>query len=223
MTPIPARGSVAAPPVAYPESDDEPMAENTEQFDWIVTLKENLDLLLPHAFVAGDLFWYPVEGNNRVRLAPDVMVAFGRPKGRRGSYMQWVEGGQPPDVVIEIWTPKNNFRHQVEKLAFYDRYGVREFITWDHDRHHFVVYERQEGELRPINAEGGWVSPSLGVRFVQTGEQLEVFGPDGRVFQKMGEIARARDVATMERDAANARAEALAAKLRSLGIDPDAG
>ena len=40
----------------YPESDGQPMAENTTQFQWIVTIKENLDALLTNAFVAGDLF-----------------------------------------------------------------------------------------------------------------------------------------------------------------------
>lgn len=79
------------PAVVYPETDGEPMANNTEQFTWIVTIKENLELLFaenPDVFVAGDLLWYPVEGDNRLRQAPDVMVVFGRPKGRRGSYLQ---------------------------------------------------------------------------------------------------------------------------------------
>ncbi len=73
----------------YPESDGQPMAENTEQFDWIVKIKENLEVLFaddPQVFVAGDLLWYPVP-DRRVTgpLAPDVMVAIGRPKGRRGA------------------------------------------------------------------------------------------------------------------------------------------
>ncbi len=65
------------------------MSDNTQQFRWIVTIKENLELIYaqnPHVFVAGDLLWYPVEGNNTIRQAPDVMVAIGRPKGDRGSY-----------------------------------------------------------------------------------------------------------------------------------------
>jgi len=41
--------------VHYPESDGKPMAENTRQCAWIVTIKENLHALLPDAFVAGDL------------------------------------------------------------------------------------------------------------------------------------------------------------------------
>ena len=31
--------------IIYPESDGQPMADNTEQFQWIVVIKENLELL----------------------------------------------------------------------------------------------------------------------------------------------------------------------------------
>ena len=84
----------------YPESDGEPMAENTEQYEWLVKIKENLEILFaqdPAVFVAGDLFWYPVP-DRRIAgpVAPDVMVAIGRPKGRRGCYKQWEEGGIAP-------------------------------------------------------------------------------------------------------------------------------
>ena len=81
--------------IIYPESDGQPMAENTRQFEAITTIKGGLDAVFldaPDVFVAGDLFWYPVEGNNQIRTAPDIMVAFGRPKGHRGSYQQWREG-----------------------------------------------------------------------------------------------------------------------------------
>jgi hypothetical protein len=55
----------------------------------------------PHVFVAGDLLWYPVECDNTIRTAPDVMVIFDRPKGDRGSYQQWEENNIPPQVVID--------------------------------------------------------------------------------------------------------------------------
>ena len=73
-------------PVVYPDSDGEPMSDNTLQYDWIVTLQGNLDRLLPDHFVAGDLLWYPVEGRPNLRQAPDVLVALGRAKGHRGRY-----------------------------------------------------------------------------------------------------------------------------------------
>ncbi len=77
-----------SPKIIYPESDGKPMADNREQFNWIVLIKENLEILFgsnPEVFVAGDLLWYLVEGNNKLSQAPDTMVVFGRPKGKRGS------------------------------------------------------------------------------------------------------------------------------------------
>ena len=61
----------------------------------------------PDVFVAGDLLWYPVEGDPKTRIAPDAMVVFGRPKGYRGSYKQWDEGGIAPQVVFEVLSPGN--------------------------------------------------------------------------------------------------------------------
>ena len=81
----------------------------------------------PNVFVAGDLFWYSVEGDNRTRLAPDALVAFGRPKGHRGSYKQWEEGGVALQVVFEVLAPGNTSKEMADKLAFYERYGVEEY------------------------------------------------------------------------------------------------
>ena len=77
------------PAVDYPDSDGQPMADNTLQFLWIMTLQGNLDLMFrenPDVFVAGDHLIYPAEGKPEICQAPDVYVAFGRPKGHRGSY-----------------------------------------------------------------------------------------------------------------------------------------
>ena len=93
------------PKIVYPDSDGQPMADNTLQFQWIVTLQGGLDAMYrddPGVFVAGDLLWYPVEGDNTLSAAPDALVAFGRPKGYRGSYKQWEEGGIAPQVVFEV-------------------------------------------------------------------------------------------------------------------------
>ena len=81
--------------VVYPSGDGQPIAENTRQFAWIVTLKENIDAIRPDDFVAGDLLWYPVEGHVEIRVAPDVLVVPGRPKGHRGSYIQHREAACP--------------------------------------------------------------------------------------------------------------------------------
>src|SRR5580693_7330260 len=96
--------------IVYPERDGNPMADNTTQFKWIQTIFGGIAGMfkdVPDVFVAGDLLWYPVEGDNQTRQAPDVMVAFGRPKGHRGSYRQWEEGGVAPQVAFEVLSPGN--------------------------------------------------------------------------------------------------------------------
>src|SRR4051812_38807512 len=94
--------------IVYPDSDRQPLANTTLQFEWITTIHGGLDAVFrddPYVFVAGDLLWYPVEGDNTIRAAPDVMVVFGRPKSCRRSYQRWREGGIAPQVVFEIISP----------------------------------------------------------------------------------------------------------------------
>lgn len=177
----------------YPESDGQPMADNTEQFDWIVKIKENLEILFasdPEVFVAGDLLWYPV-ADRRVTgpLAPDVMVAIGRPKGRRGCYKQWEEGEIAPQVVFEILSPSNSAKEMADKLAFYDSYGVEEYYVYDPPVNRLEVWLRQEGRLRRMAHLKGWTSPRLGIRFAVTGETLEIFDPLGQPFLSPVELA----------------------------------
>jgi Uma2 family endonuclease len=234
-----------SPEIIYPDSDGNPMSDNTKQFRWIVTVKENLDLLFtdnPDVFVAGDLLWYPVEGNNTIRSAPDTMVVFGRPKGDRGSYQQWREEDIPPQVVFEILSPGNRMGEMNKKLKFYERYGVAEYYIYDPDKIDLTGWLRQEQQLEPIEEIQGWVSPQLGIKFELEPNTLVIYCPDGERFLEFGELDARRqaaeqraeraelettvakqDAKVARQDAEVARQDAakLAAKLRELGIDPD--
>ena len=86
-----------------------------------------------HVFIAGDLLWYPVEGDNKICQAPDAMVVFGRPKGDRGSYKQWLENQIAPQVVFEIISPGNTKAEMRRKWQFYQRFGVEEYYLYDPD------------------------------------------------------------------------------------------
>ena len=178
--------------IIYPESDGKPMADNTKQFRWIVIIKQNLDQLYtndPNVFVAGDLFWYPVEGRNTIVQAPDVMIALGRPKGDRPSYKQWQEDGVSPQVVFEILSPCNSQTDMEKKLLFYDRYGVEEYYIYDPDRNQFKGWLRREMGLDVIEEINVWVSPRLGIRFDLSGEELQIYRPDGIPFLSYQEVS----------------------------------
>ncbi|MEH2041057.1 Uma2 family endonuclease [Nostoc sp.] len=181
------------PEVIYPDSDGQPVANNTIQFGWIVEIKQNLDWLFaddPNVFVAGDLFWYPVEGRNKIVNAPDVMVVLGRPKGDRLCYQQWKEEGIAPQVVFEILSPSNTQTAMDKKLLFCDRYGVEEYYIYDPDRNNLSGWLRNEDGLDVIPQMEDWVSPRLKIRFVLSPETLQLYRPDGERFLTYTEISR---------------------------------
>jgi Uma2 family endonuclease len=180
--------------INYPESDGKPMADNTKQFHWITVIKQNLDWLFaqdPQVFIAGDLFWYPVEGRPNIVTDPDVLVVFGRPKGDRGSYKQWEENNIAPQVVFEILSPSNSKTEMEKKLIFYDRYGVDEYYIYDPDRQQLEGWLRGDNDsLENIPTIFNWVSPRLGIRFEQSEQELKLYRPDGTPFHSYNEVNR---------------------------------
>lgn len=232
--------------IVYPDSDGKPMADNTKQYRWITMITGGLDILFrddPNVFVAGDLLWYPVEGDPLTRVAPDAMVVFGRPKGDRGSYQQWREDSIAPQVVFEILSPGNRLREMGQKFDFYDRFEVEEYYIYDPDTLDFSGWQRIDDRLRVIEQISGWVSPRLGIRFeAREGSELEIYYPDGRRFSTIVKLdeerrhaeeraaesetratqAEARaDQVEQERDSIAADRERLAARLRELGIESE--
>jgi Uma2 family endonuclease len=245
--------------IRLPDSDDQPMADNTLQFEWISTLKWGLDDLFvdrPDVFVAGDHLIYPVapeekDEENAIRIAPDVYVVFGRPKGHRGSYKLWEEEGIFPQVVFEVWSPSNRLQQMEDKRATYEQYGAEEYyIVYPEFPANVDGWNKEDGKFVVIRDITKWVSPRLGIRFEIRKGHLNVIRPDGTKFltvletnerlrtesHRAGQEAKRAEQEAMraEQEAKRAesaeqraeqereRAERLAAKLRELGLDPDA-
>jgi Uma2 family endonuclease len=224
--------------IIYPDSDGKPMADNTLQFRWITTIKTNLDWLFAdnaQVFVAGDLLWYPQEGDPKIRQAPDVMVVFGREKGERGSYQQWKEAHIPPQVVFEILSPGNTQKEMYHKLLFYQRYGVEEYYLYDPDHNELSGFLRDDHSLVLIDDMNGWISPRLGIRFELNQPELKIYHPNGDLFSTYNEEKRKvlaekqraeqeKQRAEQEKQRAEQekqRADKLAAKLKELGVNLD--
>jgi Uma2 family endonuclease len=235
-------------PIVYPDSDGQPMANNTEHLERIATTKYGLESAFAErddVFVAADLFWYPVEGMPRIVLAPDVIVAFGRPKGDRKSYQQWKEGNIAPQVVFEFLSDSNTPSEMTNKALFFERYGVQEYYLYDLERKQlsgFIRYQEHDDKLEEVPAMNDWVSPRLGIRFDMSSGDLQLYKPDGKPFLSYAEVeielnktremldearemlgeTRERLGETQERlGKSETRAKMLEAKLRELGINPD--
>lgn len=168
--------------------------------------------------MAGDLFWYPVEGKPKIVNAPDVMVVFGRPKGDRGSYQQWNEAGIAPQVVFEILSPSNTQNEMDLKLLFYERYGVEEYYIYNPDSNHLQGWLRGEEGLDVIPNMVDWVSPRLGIRFGLSADNLDIFRPDGERFLSYLEISqRLEEQRQRAEEAEQARRDAIP-RLLGMGL-----
>ncbi len=232
-------------PIKYPESDGKPMADNTLQYRWIVTIQGGIDAMFkddPQVFVGGDLLWYPVEGNNKIAVAPDILVVFDRPKGDRGFYLQWKENNIAPQVVFEILSPSNTLSEMAKKLEFYDQYKVEEYYLYDPDKNDLTGWLRKDNELQVIETINNWISPRLKIKFTLGNSDLEIYRPDGGKFLTYVELETQRQLAeqkaqqeqqranleaqraNLEAQRANLeaqKAQRLAEKLKELGINSD--
>lgn len=216
--------------IIYPDSDGQPMADNTKQFRWIVTIKENLEILFASrndVFVAGDLLWYPIKGSD-ICQAPDVLVVFGRPKGDRGSYKQWLEENIPVQVVFEILSPSNSLKDMAKKFQFYQNHGVEEYYVYDPNKIDLNGWLRNGDSLQVIEEINGWVSPLLGIRFEVTSDSLEIYRPDGRKFLTSVELDQLREQERLEKEAAlnqleqeRQRYQDLLKRMKEKGINPE--
>jgi Uma2 family endonuclease len=206
--------ATSTPPIVYPESDGKPLAENDVQFRWIYFLYGNLAGLFhdrDDVFVSGDQLWYPVEGHPEIVLAPDVYVVFGRPKRKPcPSYKQWEENGIPMTVVFEIRSPSNTKQEMNDKRLFYETYGVEEYYDFDPDRNRLQIWRRRGTVLRRMRPANNFISPRLGIRFDLSGDEMVVYGPDGKPFIPVEEQRAAVDAAQRQADVARQRERRLA-------------
>jgi Uma2 family endonuclease len=203
----------------YPESDGQPMSDNTTQFRWIQVLVGNLESMFrtrDDVFVAGDLLWYPLEGVAKVRVAPDAMVVFDRPKGDRGAYAQAEENNIPVTVAFEIISPSNTPVEMDRKLDFYDEYGVEEYYVYNPEANYLAGFVRKGEVFRRVRPIQGHVSPRLGIRFALSDEELVIYRPDGKPFLTFDQLEAVRQEAEQRADTAERRAQRLAELTRKV-------
>ena len=216
----------------YPDSDGKPLADNTTQLRLIFMIKGGLDALFKDrddVFIAADLLWYPVkltkqqilEQKEPEKQAPDVMVVLGRPKGDRGSYLQWKEDNIAPQVAFEILSPGNKKKDMETKFKFYQQHGIEEYYLYNPKKNRLQGWLRTKGKLREIAQMEGWKSPLLGIKFSTSEEDLVLFSPDGERFVDYVEAIEQRDRALQRADNAEATIQQLRDRLLQLGVDPE--
>ncbi|TAE30968.1 MAG: Uma2 family endonuclease [Candidatus Kapaibacterium sp.] len=208
----------------YPESDGQHMANSSVHFERIATTKYGLESLFADrddVFVAGDLFWYPVKGETRLAVAPDVMVVFGRPNNERKSYKQWNEENIPPQVVFEFLSESNTAADVINKAIFFERHGVQEYYIYDlrtKELSGFIRYTEKDKQLEELADMNDWKSPRLGIRFDMSSGELVLRKPDGEPFLSYAEVEQELQERTRQLEQTEVKLEQTEVKLEQTEV-----
>lgn len=167
--------------IDYPESDGKPMAETDVHYRLMTDLRFELEQFFrddSDVYVSGNILIYYVEGNPKKRIAPDVLVVRGVPKGDRRIYKLWEEG-HAPDVVFEI-SSRQTWREDLNtKWRLYEELGVKEYFIFDPEYDYLVepliAWRLESDRYEAVEViEGAVKSEVLDLEVVNTGETLRL-------------------------------------------------
>ena len=230
----------------YPSADGEPVAETYDHLYALLTTLEVLKQYLAgrQATVLGNQFLYYAQGFPKLRVAPDVMVIFDVAPGGRDNYKIWQEG-QVPRVIFEMTSGGTKEQDQVFKKTLYEQLGVKEYWLFDPKgewikeqlrgyRLRREAYEPiQDNRSEPLELRLQVEGKLINFTREDTGEKLlipdelaetlrqEVLARQQAEEQAQQECQRAEQE-RQRAEQAESQVEQLKARLRSLGVDPDA-
>lgn len=232
MISIPHQNQPQESQIVYPSSDGEPVAETYVHFYALMVTLEVLRQYVQgrQATVLGNQFLYYAQGFPRLRVAPDVMVIFDVAPGGRDNYKIWEEG-QVPIVIFEMTSQGTKSQDQEFKKTLYEQLGVLEYWLFDpkgewieeklrgyrlrRDEYEPIVDGRSEPLQLRLQVEG----ELIGFYREDTGDKLLI--PDELAAALRQAEERSRQAEERSRQAEQ-QVEELKARLRSLGVDPDA-
>lgn len=145
---------------------------------------------------------------------PDFFLVKQTEKRPRRSWVVWEEGGQYPDLIIELLSDSTaQTDKNLKKSLYQDRFRTPEYFWFSPETLELAGYQLVNFRYEPIqpNAEGWLWSHALGLYL---GVQDGIL----RYFTEAGVLVPTPEEAAQQ---AEARAVRLAEQLRKLGIEPD--
>jgi Uma2 family endonuclease len=244
-------------PVNLPPCDlssDEPPLESYLHLQQLMLLLKCLDWLWQDRtdyFAAGNLtvYYNAQKLKSKDFRGPDFFVVLNTEKKPRKSWTVWEEGGQYPNIIVELLSDSTaNTDRGPKKVIYQDIFRTPDYFWFDPDSLEFKGFHLVDGTYQPIPpTEQGWCwSEQLGLYlgvderhlrfFTAAGERVPTPEESAMAERQRAEAAdqqaeaeRQRAEAEQQRaEAEQQRAEAeqqrsakLAEKLQELGIDPN--
>jgi Uma2 family endonuclease len=218
--------------------DGEPMdsARHRQQMTVLIESLEYAWRQRDDFYVGGNMFLYFSETQTRRNdfRGPDVFVVMNTTRRERKAWVVWEEGGQAPDVVIELLSESTEQVDRGDRMRIYARaLRVAEYFLYDPFSGVFEGYEldavramyvrKQPDAHGRLHCErlGLYLAPVPSTLWSVEAPWLRWLDPAGRVLELPSEAAAAEaERANAEAERANAeaeRADRLEAELAALG------
>jgi Uma2 family endonuclease len=165
---------------------------------------------------------------NRDFRGPDFFLINQTERRARKSWVVWEEGGQYPDLIVELLSPATaKTDRSLKKVLYQDRFRTPEYFWFSPDTLEFEGY-RLRGQhyeaIAPNDAGWRW-SDVLGLFLGVQNETLRYFHRSGELVPTPEEAAEAAQLAAetaqLKVQAAQERTARLTEQLRALGIEPE--
>lgn len=203
-------------PISCPPTNlysDEPSLETSLHLQQMMLLISCLNWLWrnqDHYFAAGNLTVYYNENQLKSTdyRGPDFFVVLGTEKKPRKSWVVWEEGGKYPNIIVELLSESTSQVDRGAKKEIYqDIFRTPDYFWFDPDSLEFAGFHLLDGTYEALQPnEQGWLwSQQLGLFLGVQDDLLRFFTPEKQLVLSPEE-----------------ENERLAAKLRELGVDPDA-
>jgi Uma2 family endonuclease len=213
--------------IVLPPSDlwsDEPPLESDLHLLQIKLLLDSLNCWWHDRndfYATGNLtvYYNPQKIKSRDFRGPDFFVVLGTERKPRRSWTVWDEGGKYPHVIIEILSKSTAAVDRgLKKQLYQDIFRTPDYFWFDPETLEFAGFHLIDGQYQSLepNAQRWLWSHQLQLHLGIFNNQLRFFTSDQQLVLTEGEYER------QQKELAQQRSERLAAKLRELGVDPDA-
>jgi Uma2 family endonuclease len=195
---------------------DEPPLESDyhrDQINLLIRLLKNWWKNRSDFYISGNLTVYYSEQQLKSRdfRGPDIFVVLGAEKRDRRSWVVWDEGGQYPNVVIELLSSSTaTIDRGAKKQLYQDIWRVPDYFWFRPETLEFAGFHLVDGSYEAIApTDSGYLwSEQLGLYLGIHERQLRWFTLEGKLIP-------------LPEEQAQQRTEQLEAFLRSQGIDPN--
>ncbi|MBD1868768.1 Uma2 family endonuclease [Cyanobacteria bacterium FACHB-471] len=216
--------------VCFPPGDlysDEPPLESDlhrDQIDLLIRLLRWYWQQRQDFYVSGNLtvYYSPYQRKSEDFRGPDFFVVLGTERKPRKSWVVWEEEGKYPNVIIELLSDSTAKTDRgLKKQIYQDTFRTPDYFWFDPNTlelQGFHLLDGQYQDLQP-NQQGQLWSQQLNLYLGIHNRELRFFTSEGQLIPTPEESAQASEAIA---EAERRRSEKLAAKLRALGIDPEA-